>query len=351
MTASECVSLDRDLGLVALASLAAFCALAMAFRYLAYREYASMRRFRELANGTIEGLVFERDGLIQDVNMSLCLMVDATRGRLIGHPVSDVLRGFAPEAGSLTGEAELIRSDGHIHPVELVWRDDQAHGGHVIAVRELSVEQAARHQLQSLGQFDPLTGLGNKDMLDHHLGKTLALAARATVGVAVLVLDLDRFGAIVDAIGPIAADQIIIEAGRRLRGCVRDTDTIARCGPDAFAIIQPLADKPSDAAVLAERVVAAMAQPFVPVGKPVEVLVCVGVAMYSPGNGTAADLIKNAAVALRHAKQSGRPGWLCFEPTMDSPPRDRRDLASSPDRAGSSAKPATPAGKDHTRVL
>jgi diguanylate cyclase (GGDEF)-like protein len=231
---------------------------------------------------------------------------------------------MAPTA--LPGEYDLIQSDGGSRAVEVLWRDGPEPGTHVVAVRDMSVETAAQHQLRRLVQFDSLTGLGNRELFESQLQKVLALSDRATVGVAVLSIQLDRFEIVREVFGDQTADQIIVLAARRLRECVRNTDTVARLGPDAFAILQPLADKPADAAVLAERIVAEMALPFEPCGQPITLSASIGVALY-PGDGaTAAEMIDSAALALGRAQRDGRGTWRYVDPATDAALRDKRSL-------------------------
>ena len=281
----------------------------------------------QLAGAAIEGLIVEQDGCIRDVNPALCAMADTGADALAGRPLTALIRGLSLTTFDQPGEYDLIQAGGGSRAVEVLWRDGPVRGSHIVAVRELSAEKAAQHQLRRLAQFDPLTGLGNAEMLEHQLLKVLALADRATVGVAVLSVELDGFDAVRDAAGPLASDQIVINAARRLRRCVRDTDTVARLGPQTFAIIQPLVDKPSDAAVLAERIVADMALPFEDArGEKLNLSVSVGVAVYAGGGGTAADMIGRAGRALLRARQDGPGTWRYAEPEMDVSLRDLRSL-------------------------
>jgi diguanylate cyclase (GGDEF)-like protein len=292
---------------------------------LTRRRLRQAHRLHTLVGATIEGLILEQDGFIRDVNPALCAMADKAAGALIGRRLTMLIRGLTLTPLDQPGEYDLIHADGTARPVEVLWRDGPAPGSHVVAVRHLSLEKAARHEIQRLVQFDPLTGLGNRELFEHQLQKTLALSERATVGVAVLYVELDRFGSVRDAVGPLAADQVVIQAARRLRGCVRDTDTLARLGPDDFAIIQPLADEPADAAALAERIVAEMALPFEPGGPPVVLSVSIGVALY-PGDGTTVSgITKSAAQALGRARQDGDT-WCYAEPTMDAALQERQSL-------------------------
>ncbi len=323
LKAAGCIAGYFDFGVFGLTG-----AIGLLSGVLLTRSFTRTRSARtRLADAAIEGLIIEQGGCIREVNPALCAMADTRAAALIGRPLKALISGFSLTAFVQPGEFDLIQADGRARAVEVLWRDGPAEGSHILAVRELSAEKAARQQLRRLAQFDPLTGLGNAEMLEHQLLKVLALADRATVGVAVLSVELDGFDRVRDAAGPLASDQIVIDAARRLRRCVRDTDTVARVGPQTFAIIQPLVDKPSDAAVLAERIVADLALPFEDGREaPLNLSASVGVAVYPGGGGSAADMIRNAGRALFRAQQDGAGTWRYVEPEMDVSLRDRRLL-------------------------
>ncbi|MFL5253764.1 MAG: putative bifunctional diguanylate cyclase/phosphodiesterase [Rhodopila sp.] len=323
LKATGCLARDYDLALAGLVCVLLGAALSW---LLARRRSRRARRLETLVNGTIEGVILEQDGFTRDVNPALCAMADRTADDLIHRRLTTLIRGLTLTQADRPGEYELIRGDGNAYPVEVLWRDGPLPGSHVVAVRHLSLEKTTQHELQRLVQLDPLTGLGNRELFGHQLQKALALSERATVGLAVLYVELDRFGGIRDAIGPLAADQVIIQAAHRLRDCVRDTDTIARLGPDDFAIIQPLADKPADAAALTDRIVAAMARPFEPGGPPVTLTVSIGVALYPNDGTTLAAINRSAAQALDRARQDGGGTWCYAEPTMDATLQERQAL-------------------------
>jgi diguanylate cyclase (GGDEF)-like protein len=313
LKAAGCLAWNDNLTLAGLAGLLLGAALSW---YLAGRRLRQLRRLGALVDAAIEGVVLEQDGIIRDVNPALCAMADRPAETLIGRRLTTLIRGLTlTPAEHRPDECKLIHASGDAYPVEVLWRDSPAPGGHVVAVRHLSPEKTTQYGLQRPAQLDPLTGLCNRELFEHQLQKTLALSERATVGVAVLFVELDRFGRIRDAIGPLAADQIVIEAARRLRRCVRDTDTVAHLGPDEFAIIQPLADKAADTAALAERIIAELALPFELDGPPLTLTVSVGAALY-PGDGaTVAAMTRRAGQALSRARQAGGGTWCHVEAT------------------------------------
>jgi len=298
-------------------------------RHLTSRLAAEARRFRALADATFEGLIFERAGRIVDINRAMCRLLGADADLLVGRPLSTVVSGgVSMRSSSLERpmEYELIQQDGGTRPVEVLWRTGPDPNGHVLAIRDISREKSAQLQIHRLAHFDPLTGVGNRQFLEETLQKVLLAPDRVTAGVALHRVNLDRFKEMNDALGSKIGDAILILAARRLSNLVRDTDTVARVGGDEFAVIQPLAGQPSDAAVLAERIVVTLGLAYDVDGQMITVGASVGVALF-PANGTTTlTLMTSAGVALNRGKREGRNTWRYFEPGMDRLLRERRAL-------------------------
>jgi diguanylate cyclase (GGDEF)-like protein/PAS domain S-box-containing protein len=286
------------------------------------------RRFRALADATFEGLVFERDGQIVDVNRAMCELAGIKAALLVGHPLSDLIPGLALRHGGPEGPAEYdVRlPDGQTLPVEILWRSDADREERVVAVRDISRQKAAEGRIERMVRYDPLTGLPNRELFEHQLQRALALSDRSAIGVALLHVDLDRFESVNEALGHHATSQILIQTARRLSATVRETDTVARIGRDEFVIIQSLTEQTAGAAPLADRIVAEMALPFTVDDRSVTMTASVGVALYPADGAVPRDLIKNAALAVRQAKQDGRGRWCYFEAGMDLLLRTKRSL-------------------------
>jgi diguanylate cyclase (GGDEF)-like protein/PAS domain S-box-containing protein len=286
------------------------------------------QRFRVLADSTFEGLIFELNGKITDANRAMCELAGTDAASLIGRLLSDLIPGIEMQhtlVGTPTEHAVRL-PDGRSMPVEVLWRSGPNQRERVVAVRDISREKAAEVQIERMARFDPLTGLANRELFDQQLYRALALSDRTTIGVALLYIDLDRFENINETLGHHAGEQILIQTARRLIGTARQTDTVARIGRDAFAIIQALTEQTSDTTALADRVIAEMALPFSVDDQPIAITASAGVALY-PGDGaTAQDLVKNAVLAVRQAKADGRGRWRYFEPGMDLLLRTRRSL-------------------------
>jgi diguanylate cyclase (GGDEF)-like protein len=181
-----------------------------------------------------------------------------------------------------------------------------AYGEHVEVA--LTVARASYGALQAF--TDSLTGLGNRALLLDRLEHRLARADRGEQAVTVLFLDLDRFKLVNDSLGHMSGDQLLAAVAGRLRRCVREGDICARLGGDEFAVL--LAAE-SDADAAAERIVDALVRQFEIDGHEVFVGVSVGIAT---GREQAETLLRNADVAMYHAKRSGTGRYARFEPRM-----------------------------------
>jgi diguanylate cyclase (GGDEF)-like protein len=296
-------------------------------RHLAARVARETGRLRALADATFEGLVFERGGMITDVNRAMCTLSGREADSLIRSPLNGLIKDMTlRSAPGQPAEQELIMPDGALRPIEVLWRNGPDPGGHVVAVRDMSREKAVQLQLLRMAQFDTLTGLINREQFELLLDKALAAAERAQAGVAVLYVDLDRFETVYEAFGARASDDTLVQTANRLVRAVRQTDTVGRLGRDEFAIIQPLADRPVDTAVLAARIVTDLSVAFESGGQMIPLTASVGVAAY-PANGTTSEtLIRSAAMAMRRSKQEGRATWRNFEPAVDLRAHERRGL-------------------------
>jgi len=180
---------------------------------------------------------------------------------------------------------------------------------------ELKIEHMAHH--------DSLTDLANRVRLNERLERALGDPANCRM-VAVHHVDLDRFKAVNDTFGHHAGDKLLKIVASRLRGVVRDTDTIARMGGDEFVVVQaPLAD-PIEATALAQRVINAMAEPFDLDGHQAGVGASVGIAVSPTDGATPEKLLRNADLALYRAKGDGRGTFRFFEAGMDEQMQTRR---------------------------
>ena len=178
--------------------------------------------------------------------------------------------------------------------------------------------QSSEARVRVLAQYDPLTSLPNRILFKERLEQALAVARREERQVAVLWLDLDHFKEVNDTLGHPAGDILLKRVTERLSACVRETDTIARFGGDEFVVVQSGPMHSDAAAVLARRMIDALAEPFELDGHEVVSGVSIGIAM-SPNDGSDPDLLlKSADTALFRVKAEGRGGFRFFEEEMNA---------------------------------
>lgn len=181
--------------------------------------------------------------------------------------------------------------------------------GCVAVAADISASRAEERRLRDLAHTDALTQVLNRSGFERALDE---LAARPPADgaaglVAVLFIDLDRFKPVNDAHGHAVGDRLLQAFAKRLRGLVRPSDTIARLGGDEFVIVLDGLHEEANAMIVADKVVAAAAQPFeLDAGQPLSVGASVGVAYWRPGQARWADALAKADAMLYRAKAAGR---------------------------------------------
>ncbi|MDD5480539.1 EAL domain-containing protein [Rhodoferax sp.] len=163
---------------------------------------------------------------------------------------------------------------------------------------------------------DLLTGLPNRALFKDRLNLTLQRAQRHGQVAAVLVLDIDRFKLINDALGHDLGDALLVQIAQRLKGCLRASDTLSRLGADEFTILLTDLGAPEEAAQLAEKCQASLRQPFTLQSQVAHVSVSMGLALYPTHGNETELLIQRANAAMTHKKTHGKDGYVVFEAAM-----------------------------------
>ncbi len=247
------------------------------------------------------------------------LAIQAGRGQRIDVPV--IVAGCA-----LLFLLVLVRVAGLVREVEATVRELRGTEGVLRAT--LQEREALAAQLQHQAFHDELTNLANRAMFNDRVRHALARARRDGGGIAVLFVDLDDFKVVNDSMGHGAGDRLLQEVARRLRGCLREPDTIGRLGGDEFAILVEGVDLAS-VRVLAERVLATLAAPYPVVGGDVTVHASVGVAFDEHATCDDVQLLRNADIAMYAAKNRGKGTYEVFQPPMLRSVRDRHDVTAA----------------------
>ena len=195
--------------------------------------------------------------------------------------------------------------------------------GWVATHEDITEQRQAEVKIEHMAHHDALTDLANRVLLNERLEQALGRFQDEQM-VAVHHLDLDQFKAVNDTFGHPAGDKLLKIVADRLRGLVRETDTIARMGGDEFVIVQaPIAD-PAEATSLAQQIIEWISEPYDIDGHQAMVGASIGIAV-SPGDGLTPDkLLRNADLALYRAKGDGRGTFRFFESAMDEQMQTRR---------------------------
>ena len=239
---------------------------------------------------------------------------DAVRGRVdvldpaAGEPTAQALLAVALKSSStVIGVLTLYdRADGE--PFD---EADLATLRTFTSQATVAVDNVVLHEeAQRLSITDGLTGLWNYRYFTMTIGKEIERAARFSRPLALLLLDLDHFKLVNDVYGHQRGDAVLVELAARVRGQVRDVDTVARYGGEEFVVILPETDE-EGAVLAAERIRAAVRRrPFGEPGEaPLEVTVSVGVSVFPVHGAGASSLLRRADEALYTAKREGRDTW------------------------------------------
>ena len=194
---------------------------------------------------------------------------------------------------------------------------------------DITDRKVAEERVQYLAYYDALTDVPNRTLLQDRLSKALASARRQKDKVALLFLDLDRFKNINDSLGHALGDFLLQKVGERLKRWAREQDTVARLGGDEFLIVLTRIRDVADAAVAAERLMAAMTNEFIVQGNPLSISCSLGISIF-PDHGESGEiLIKNADAAMYSAKEKGRNNFRFFTEKMNAEVEERLTLENS----------------------
>lgn len=189
--------------------------------------------------------------------------------------------------------------------------------------------QGQREELERHAFTDALTGLPNRALFEDRAEHALERVAGRGERVGVLVLDIDGFKLINDALGHASGDALLQHAAERMSRLVRPSDTLARLGSDEFAVLIESVRGLDDALGAAERLRQAFADPFGLKGSQVLVTASVGIAMSSEDTRHASELLRRADLAMYRVKAHGRDAAEFFDPAMDEQASERLEMVNA----------------------
>ena len=186
----------------------------------------------------------------------------------------------------------------------------------VLQLQDITGRKQSEERLRHDAFHDPLTGLPNRALFADHVKLTIARAKRASRRFAVLFCDLDRFKVINDSLGHVAGDQLLVEVARRLEGCLRDGDTVARVGGDEFTILLDDLAAEGDALMVAERIQQEVSAPIMLGGREVFTTMSIGLAVGTGTYSDPEDILRDADTAMYRAKSLGKARHVVFDHGM-----------------------------------
>jgi diguanylate cyclase (GGDEF)-like protein len=224
--------------------------------------------------------------------------------------------GFVVLHHGVLGSAVPHQVFGADRAVGQPWTWAFIHGAFILAASAANiVSWRATEQLLR----DPLTGLAGRAIMLDRLRLGLRRGHRRGLGAGVIFLDLDRFKVVNDSLGHSAGDRVLVSAAERVREAVRTNDTAVRFGGDEFVVVCEDLRDIDEAIAVAERLMAALREPYVVDGHEIVLTVSAGIAVGGRGDDRSAeDLIRDADAAMYRAKENGKDRHVVFGEEMRS---------------------------------
>ncbi len=288
-------------------------------------------------------LITDRDNRILSVNPAFAFITGYSASEVIGQNPRMLKSGRHDEAfyqrmwdslieqGSWAGQIWDKRKNGEIYPkwltINAVYEPGGGRPTHYVAIfSDITDRQRSEERIQYLAYHDALTELPNRFALHAQLPQIFATAQREGTRVAVLFLDLDRFKTINDSLGHHVGDELLIEAARRIGQTVRESDTVARLGGDEFVIVLPNIGHPAAAASVAAKILANFQQPVTVGNHSLYTSASIGISFFPGDSEEIGTILKNADMALYHAKAQGRDNFQFFSGEMNLAATERLAL-------------------------
>jgi diguanylate cyclase (GGDEF)-like protein len=184
---------------------------------------------------------------------------------------------------------------------------------------EITERKAVEQQLTHDSLHDAMTGLPNRVLFLDRLGQAIEYFKRRTEDTfAILFVDIDQFKVINDSLGHLTGDQLLISVGRRMKECLRSSDTVARLGGDEFAILLDITGKKSSVITITEKLLESLRLPFKLNGHELYITASIGIVMSLEGYTHPEEVLRDADIAMYRAKAAGKARFETFDIKMRS---------------------------------
>lgn len=182
--------------------------------------------------------------------------------------------------------------------------------------REIAEKQKTYEKLHYLANYDQLTLLPNRNLFNERLAYAYKLSKRNNSSFSLLLIDLDRFKHVNDYFGHHIGDILLEQVGQRLSKCLRGVDTIARLGGDEFTVTLTELQQKQDAAIVADKIIAELGQPFEIHGQIMRIGCSIGITTFPDDGEDLKGMLKNADMAMYEVKDKGKNAYAFFSPKM-----------------------------------
>lgn len=188
----------------------------------------------------------------------------------------------------------------------------------IIRSHENAERRAQAEQMHYMAYHDPLTGLPNRSLFKDRFQHAVTIANRTQKSLGVMFIDVDRFKAINDSMGHESGDAVLIEAAKRIRTCLRASDTACRIGGDEFTVILERLPSNEHAAQVANRLIQIFSEPMQVGSREIVVTASIGIAVYPGATQDIQRLLRDADAAMHAAKESGRNSYAFYTQEMET---------------------------------
>jgi len=240
-------------------------------------------------------------------------------------------------SGHWEGEVWNTRKNGEVYPAWVTisaLRNERRRITHYVGmVTDITAIKESQKRLEYLASYDGLTGLPNRSFFHSRLQHAIEAASRHGHLLAILFIDLDNFKMINDTLGHDMGDRLLVEMAGRLKGCVRQDDTLARLGGDEFTVLLENMGDAGEAARTAQRLVEAASTPFGLSGREIFVSASIGISVFPTDGQDLLTLMKSADTAMYKVKEQGRNHYQFFTEAMNVAVLERLSMETGLRRA------------------
>ncbi|MBI3772631.1 MAG: EAL domain-containing protein [Gammaproteobacteria bacterium] len=311
----------------------------------------NMRLAEQVFSNSIEGIVIlSPEKSIMRVNRSFVEISGYTPDIIVGKTMDFLFKSalngqemvnniwkIVDHQGSWRGEFSSYKGEGGEYTAWAtvsVTKDEKGFvSNYIMVCNDVTQMREAQDQIHRLANFDVLTELPNRTLLNEKLVQSIARSYQRGEKIALLRVDLDRFKTLNETLGQNAGDELLKSVAGRLTYNVRDIDVVSRLSGDEFSIMSPGIARSQDAEVIAKKVLSQFEQPFVIGDREVFITVSIGVAIYPDDAHDANDLMKHAGAAMHHVKEHGRNAYKFYSNDLDAMAFEQLVLENSLRRA------------------